>query len=184
LSGITFLSVIVVTSIFHQVGLPCRHIFHVKGEICLTYCDILWYKSYTYHFGWIPWYTQKISQIFNLVKEVGVPCVSSPPTLTAPVYRKCTDSFYFDWVMNPATPVMIDECSQRDLMTILMTNSTMMSLMMGRWLVNMLPSSPHDNMSQSTTEYAAAIQLATTPQTINHPYRFHLEAYKHLLNFT
>jgi hypothetical protein len=36
---------------------------------------------------------------------------------------------------------------------------------------------------QSTTEYAPAIQLATAPQTINHPYRFHLEAYKHLTNF-
>jgi hypothetical protein len=30
----------------------------------------------------------------------------------------------------------------------------------------------------STTEYAAEIQLVTTPHTINHPYRFHLEAYK------
>jgi hypothetical protein len=36
---------------------------------------------------------------------------------------------------------------------------------------------------QSTTEYAAAIQLATTPQSTNNPYRFHLEAYKHLVNF-
>jgi hypothetical protein len=36
---------------------------------------------------------------------------------------------------------------------------------------------------QSTTEYAAAIQLATTPQSTNNPYRFHLEAYKHLINF-
>jgi hypothetical protein len=37
---------------------------------------------------------------------------------------------------------------------------------------------------QSTTEYAAAIQLSTTPQTNNRPYHFHLEAYKHLINFT
>jgi hypothetical protein len=36
---------------------------------------------------------------------------------------------------------------------------------------------------QSKTEFAAAIQLATTPQTINHPNCFHLEAYKHLINF-
>jgi hypothetical protein len=36
---------------------------------------------------------------------------------------------------------------------------------------------------QSTTEYAASIQLATTPQSTNNPYRFHLEAYKHLINF-
>jgi hypothetical protein len=36
---------------------------------------------------------------------------------------------------------------------------------------------------KSTTEYAAAIQLSTTPQTINHPHRYHLEAYKHLINF-
>jgi hypothetical protein len=37
---------------------------------------------------------------------------------------------------------------------------------------------------KSTTECAAAIQLTTTPQTINHPYRYHLEAYKHLINLT
>jgi hypothetical protein len=36
---------------------------------------------------------------------------------------------------------------------------------------------------KSITEYAAAIQLATTPQTINHPCRYPLEAYKHLINF-
>jgi hypothetical protein len=37
---------------------------------------------------------------------------------------------------------------------------------------------------QSTTKYDAAIQLATTPKTTNNPYLFHLEAYKHLINFT
>jgi hypothetical protein len=37
---------------------------------------------------------------------------------------------------------------------------------------------------QSTTEYAAAIQLATTPQSTNNPYSFHLEAYTHLVNFS
>jgi hypothetical protein len=97
---------------FPRVGLPCRHIFHVKGDICLADCDIWWYgyKSYNYHFGWIPRYTQKIIQIINRVKEVGVPFVASPPTLTSPVYTNCTALFYFDWVMKPPTPVMVDEC--------------------------------------------------------------------------
>jgi hypothetical protein len=36
---------------------------------------------------------------------------------------------------------------------------------------------------QSTTKYAAAIQLATTSQSTNNPYRFQLEAYTHLINF-
>jgi hypothetical protein len=36
---------------------------------------------------------------------------------------------------------------------------------------------------QSTTEYSAAIKLATTPQSTNNPHHFHLEAYKHLINF-
>jgi hypothetical protein len=36
---------------------------------------------------------------------------------------------------------------------------------------------------QSTTEYAAEIQLTTIPQSTNIPYRFHLEPYKHLINF-
>jgi hypothetical protein len=33
-------------------------------------------------------------------------------------------------------------------------------------------------------EYAAAIQLSTTPQSTNNPYRFHLKAYKHLIIFS
>jgi hypothetical protein len=36
---------------------------------------------------------------------------------------------------------------------------------------------------QSTTQYAASIQLATTQQSTNNPYCVHLEAYKHLINF-
>jgi hypothetical protein len=82
----------------------------VKGEIFLTDCDIWWYKSYTYHFGWIPWYTQTISQISNRVKEVGVLFVASPPTITDPVYTNCTDSFYFYWAMKAPSPVLMDEC--------------------------------------------------------------------------
>jgi hypothetical protein len=35
---------------FQQIGLPCGHLFHVKGNISLTDCDIRWYKSYNYHF--------------------------------------------------------------------------------------------------------------------------------------
>jgi hypothetical protein len=95
---------------FHRVVLPCRHIFHVKGDICLIDCDIWWYKSYNYYFGWIPRYTQKIIQIINRVNESGVPFVASPPTITAPVYLNCTDSFYFNWATKPPTPVMTDEC--------------------------------------------------------------------------
>jgi hypothetical protein len=93
---------------FHLVGLSFSHTFHVKQEICLTGCDILWYKSYTYHFGWIPRYTQKIIQIINHVKEVGAPFVASPPTITSPIYTNCTDSFYVDWAMKAPTPVMMD----------------------------------------------------------------------------
>jgi hypothetical protein len=37
---------------------------------------------------------------------------------------------------------------------------------------------------QLTTEYYAAIQLSTTQQSTNNPYHFHLEAYKHLINFS
>jgi hypothetical protein len=80
---------------FHQVGLLGRPIFQLKGDICLTDCEIHWYKTYNYHFGWIPWYTQKISQIINRVKEGGFPVVASPPTITYLVYTKCTDPFLF-----------------------------------------------------------------------------------------
>jgi hypothetical protein len=81
----------------------------MKQEMCHTYCDIRWYKSYNYHFGWIPAYTQKIGQIINHLKEFGVPCIASPPTIDSPVYTKCTDLFYFYWVMKAPTPVMMGD---------------------------------------------------------------------------
>jgi hypothetical protein len=36
---------------------------------------------------------------------------------------------------------------------------------------------------QSTTEYAASLQLASMPHNTNNPHCFHLKAYKHLINF-
>jgi hypothetical protein len=86
------------------------YLFHVKGNICLADCDIQWHKSYNYHFGRIPQYTQQVNQITNCVKELGVPFVASPPTITTPVYTNCTNSFFFDWVMRAQSPVMMDEC--------------------------------------------------------------------------
>jgi hypothetical protein len=78
---------------YHWIGLPCGHLFHVKENISLTDCDIQWYKSYNYHFGRIPQYTQQVSQCINRVKVVGVPFVASPPTIVSAVYTNCTDSF-------------------------------------------------------------------------------------------
>jgi hypothetical protein len=80
----------------------------VKGNISLTDCDIRWYKSYNYHFGRIPRYTQQVSQIINHVKVVGVPFVASSPTIVAAVYTNCT-GFLFNWVMKSQSPVMMDE---------------------------------------------------------------------------
>jgi hypothetical protein len=31
---------------FHRIGLPCGHLFNVKGNMYLTDCDIRWYKNY------------------------------------------------------------------------------------------------------------------------------------------
>jgi hypothetical protein len=81
----------------------------VKGNISLTDYDIRWYKSYNYHFGRIPRYTQQVSQIINHVKVVGVPFVSSPPTIVSAVYKNGTDSFFFNWAMKAQSPVMMDE---------------------------------------------------------------------------
>jgi hypothetical protein len=92
----------------------------------------------------------------------------------------CTDSFYIDWAMKPPTPVMMDECfperldgNSDDEFDYDFIDDGEMA---GEYASLFAP-------QQSTTEYAAAIQLTTTPQTINHPYRFHLEAYKHPINF-
>jgi hypothetical protein len=132
----------------------------VKGKICLTDCDIWWYKSYNYHFGWIPRYTQKISQIVNRVKEVGVPFVASPPTITAAVYTNCTDSFYFDWVMKAPTLVMMGECFPERLNED--SDDEFEYEFVDYWEMAGENTSLF-NPQQSTTEYAAAIQLATTP---------------------
>jgi hypothetical protein len=78
----------------HLIGLPCGHLFHVKGNIYLTDCDIRWYKSYNYHSGSIPWYIQQVSQIINRVKVVGIPFAASPPTIVSVVYTNYTDSFF------------------------------------------------------------------------------------------
>jgi hypothetical protein len=79
---------------FHLIGLPCGHLFHMKGNVSLADCDIRWYKSYNYHFGRIPRYTQQVSQIINHVKIVGIPFVASPPTIVSAVYANCNDSFF------------------------------------------------------------------------------------------
>jgi hypothetical protein len=163
---------------FHHIGLSCRHIFHAKGKICLTDCDIRWYKSYNYHFQRIPRYPQKISQIINPAKAVRVPFLASTPTITTPVFINCTASFYFEWTMRASSPVMMDECFPERLHNDSDNDSDFIDdvPVAGEYVSLFSP-------QQSTTEYAAAIKLATMPKTINHPYRYHLEAYKHLINF-
>jgi hypothetical protein len=150
---------------FHRVDLPCKHIFHMKGDICLTNCNIWWYKSYTYNCGWIPRYTHKISQIFNRVKGGGVPFVTSPPTINAPVYTNCIDLFHFEWVMKAPTPIMMDDCFPERLNDDSDDEFNYEFVgdgeMAGEYASLFTP-------QQSTTEYAAAIQLATTPQNIKH----------------
>jgi hypothetical protein len=129
----------------------------------------------------IPRYTQKVCQIINRVKVVGVPFFASPPIIVSAVYTNCTDSFPPDWVMKAQSPVMMDEPfpvrqeedSVEEFYYSLANDS---SPVVGEY--TSLFSS-----QQSTTEYPAAIQLATIPQSTNNPYRFHLEAYKHLINF-
>jgi hypothetical protein len=167
---------------FHQIGLPCGHLFHVKGNISLTDCDIRWYKSCNYHFGRIPRFSQQVSQIINRIKVVGVPCVASPPTIVSAVYINCTDSFFFNWVMKAQSPVMMDESfpvrleedsEEKNYYNLANESSPVMGEYSSLFI-----------SQQSTTEYAAAIQSATTPQSTNNPYRFHLEAYKHLIIFS
>jgi hypothetical protein len=71
----------------------------------------------------------------NRTTEVGVPLVASPPTITDTVYMNCSDSFYFDWVMKAPHPV-----------------TTTTSLLTVRWLVDMLPYSPHNNQQLNSMQ--------------------------------
>jgi hypothetical protein len=94
---------------FNRIGLPCGHLFHVKRNISLTYCGIRWYKSYNYHFGRIPRYTQQVCQIINRAKVVGVPFFASPPTIVSAVYTNCTNYVFSDWATKAQSPVMMDD---------------------------------------------------------------------------
>jgi hypothetical protein len=126
-----------------------------------------WYKSYNYHFRRIPWYTQQVNQIINRVKVVGVPFVVSPPTIMTPVYTNCTAYFFLDWVMKAQSPVMMDESfpvrrdedSEEECYNNFVNES---SPVVGEY-------SSLFTSQQSTTKYAAAIQLATTPQSTDSP---------------
>jgi hypothetical protein len=103
------------------------------------------------HIRQIPRYTQKISQIINHVKEVGVPFVTLPPTITAPVCMNFTDYCHFDWVMKPPTPVMMDECLPYILDGDSDDEFDYDFIDDGR-LVNMFPYSPHKNIQLNTLQ--------------------------------
>jgi hypothetical protein len=72
----------------------------------------------------------------------------------------CTDSFYFDWVMKAPTPVVMDECFPERLDDYSDDEFGYDFIddgeMTGEYASLFTP-------QQSTTEYAAAIQLSTTP---------------------
>jgi hypothetical protein len=76
-------------------------------------------------------------------------------------------------MMDESFPVKLEEDSVEEFYYNLANES---SPVVGEYL-------PLFTSQQWTTEYAAEIQLATTPQSINNPYHFQLEAYTHLLNF-
>jgi hypothetical protein len=107
-----------------------------------------------------------------------VPFVASSPTITSPVFTNCNDFFNFDWVMRVSSAVMRDACFPENIHD---DSDFDYDFVYDGPVVG-----EHDSLfstQKSTTEYAAEIQLATKPQNINHPYRYHLEAYKHLINF-
>jgi hypothetical protein len=76
-------------------------------------------------------------------------------------------------MMDESFPVRLDEDSEEECYYNLANKS---SPVVGKY-------SSLFTSQQSTTKYAAASQLAATPQSTNNPYRFHLEAYKHLIKF-
>jgi hypothetical protein len=76
-------------------------------------------------------------------------------------------------IMDESFPVILDEDSEEDVYYNFVNESCPL---VGEY-------SSLFTSQQSTTENAAATQLATTPQSTNNPYHFHLEALKHLINF-
>jgi hypothetical protein len=107
-------------------------------------------------------------------------CLASLPHQQSPVLysQNALIFFNFDWVMRASSKVMMDGCFPENIHD---DSDFDYDFVYDGPVVGEYDSlfSPQT----STTEYAAAIQLATTSQTINHRYRYHLEAYKHLINF-
>ena len=170
---------------FNRIGLPCRHIFHITGKICITDVAIRWHKSYNYHFGKIARYTQKVAEIQQFSKVFGVPFTAPIPTITSPVYINCSDIFYFDWVRCAISPRLTSEEIPR---RPAVSNNFGVGPMGFEELGTGVPPSEYSQLlsQQSlTSEYADAIHLATTPQGggRHNPYRFHLESYKQLTNY-
>jgi hypothetical protein len=99
----------------------------------------------------------KNSQIINHGMAVGVPFVASPPTITTLVFTNCTDSFYFDWVMRASSPVMTGECFPENIHDDSDGDYD--------FIYDGPVDSEYDSLfgpQQSTTEYDASVQLATT----------------------
>jgi hypothetical protein len=56
----------------HRARKPCCHCYHVKGVIECTYCEIIWWDSYHYHFEENIEYTRTAARIINS-KKLGIP---------------------------------------------------------------------------------------------------------------
>jgi hypothetical protein len=92
----------------HRAGKPCRQCYHVTGVIACTYCEIIWWDSFHYHFGNNIEYTRMAARIINS-KKLGIPYATYIKKVTKPVYNSCVDLLVFEWIMQSPIPILLTD---------------------------------------------------------------------------
>jgi hypothetical protein len=94
--------------IVHRARKPCRHCYHITDAIESTYCEIIWWDSFRYHFGKSIEYTRMAARIINSKKK-GIPYTPNVKRITQPLYTNCDDSFIFKWIMQRPMPILVTD---------------------------------------------------------------------------
>jgi hypothetical protein len=166
----------------HRAGNPCRHCYHINDTIESTDCEIIWWESFHYHFGKNIEYTRTAAKIIN-AKKLGVPYSPKVKHITEPVYKKCDDSFIFEWIMQSPTPILVT-----DPLSVSKSQELASDESSDGYTIQLDPSySEYDlmaNMQYNETQYSQELKLATsTVANVFMPYQYHMESYKALINY-
>jgi hypothetical protein len=158
-----------------------RHCYHITDNIESTDCEIIWWESFHYYFGKNIEFTRTAANIIN-AKKVGVPYSPKVKHITEPAYKKCADSFIFEWIMQSPIPILAtDPLPVRKSQELASDESS------DGYTVQFDPNySEYDlmaNRQYNETQYSQEFKLATYyVANVFMSYRYHMESYKTLIN--